>query len=341
MAKSQKNRSKNRKVIIHISVMAALSITLGACSSVPDWANPVEWYQDTSDWIWGDDSFSTAKKARTVNKRRGNEIPGAGKSFPSLSSVPPRPVGIASSTQRSTIEGGLVADRAQARHAALAPSNLPRRARVAGSPPPPVIAAPPAPKGTRSYRSSSQPSAPPQRRRAQRLTRPVSNAPSAASLAQTGSINETMRLAIAQQDGKRPVSSSVPLIKPITQRSAAMAPAPIRRNTMPALSSQRGGIKLTPPPGVQAGSSMHHKAAFSPAASTAKVGVVHFSHGSSKVSGKSRNQLKSIVKKFKERGGVCAWLAMHQAGLVTPTLIPIALPTFGFRWHGPTSLQNC
>ena len=59
---------------------------VSGCSSVPDWANPAEWYRDTKGWVTGDPSSNRAQPPQA-----STPIPGKDKNFPKLASVPARP----------------------------------------------------------------------------------------------------------------------------------------------------------------------------------------------------------------------------------------------------------
>ncbi len=139
-----------RKPLGRAAVAIVFALLLGACASTPDWANPVEWYEGTSDWISGDDDDS---KARDEARRSQNAAAGGDQAFPTLSTVPERPKRVTSESGRSKVEAGLIADRDRARHEALAPgaspppkpaSPPPTLMAVPGAPPAPVIASPPA-----------------------------------------------------------------------------------------------------------------------------------------------------------------------------------------------------
>ncbi|MEE8563455.1 MAG: OmpA family protein [Alphaproteobacteria bacterium] len=125
------------------AAVIVFSFALGACSAVPDWANPVEWYKGTAEWIRGDDDETIA--ARRAARSPENAPPNADRPFPALSTVPARPQGIATRDQRRRqVESGLVADRSRARHAALGPGDSPKPSprSVPGAPARPVLAAP-------------------------------------------------------------------------------------------------------------------------------------------------------------------------------------------------------
>ena len=74
--------------LVRAAVAATVLLAgLQACSSVPDAANPIEWYKGARDWVTGDDSNEKAKEAEA----EAPVIPGEDKPFPSVSSVPEAP----------------------------------------------------------------------------------------------------------------------------------------------------------------------------------------------------------------------------------------------------------
>jgi outer membrane protein OmpA-like peptidoglycan-associated protein len=117
---------------------------LAGCSSVPDAANPVEWYRATHDAITGKSDPDTAAKDAPV--------PGVDESVPNLSSVPPRPQ-TSSAQERQQMAAGLVADRQAAgrysgevipRQNAQQQPPPPRSTSAATAAPQPSTAPPPA-----------------------------------------------------------------------------------------------------------------------------------------------------------------------------------------------------
>jgi outer membrane protein OmpA-like peptidoglycan-associated protein len=88
--------------------VAALGLFLGACSAVPDWANPVEWY----DGMFGRRSTQTA--ASTVPKKQ-TEQGDTSRGFPNLATVPERPRPTAAEEQQA-MQAGLVGDRKNAKY---------------------------------------------------------------------------------------------------------------------------------------------------------------------------------------------------------------------------------
>ena len=125
--------------------MLAGSVGLSACS-VPNWANPVEWYRDVSG-VSADDPKPDARN--TQNLAKGGEQP-----YPNLASVPSPPTNALSAADREKLRNSLSADRANAKYVdnsdqyvAAAPKAVPSPPLSAPEPPvtAPSAAPPPAP----------------------------------------------------------------------------------------------------------------------------------------------------------------------------------------------------
>ncbi|OKH89612.1 OmpA family protein [Thalassospira sp. TSL5-1] len=83
----------------------AVILMLGACSSVPDAINPVEWGKNIGDAFSGQEGPEKSQEP----------IPGQDKDYPRLADTPDRPV-VADEGERQTLLAGLAADRANARY---------------------------------------------------------------------------------------------------------------------------------------------------------------------------------------------------------------------------------
>lgn len=99
--------------------VTALSIGLAACSSLPDWANPVEWY----DSAFNDDAAAPPKSMRKVEVKSDADKPDADKmvkkedkKFPALKEVPAKAPTATSAAARKKVTDGLVADREGAKY---------------------------------------------------------------------------------------------------------------------------------------------------------------------------------------------------------------------------------
>lgn len=137
------------------AVMLAAGL-LGGCSSVPDYANPAAWYRG----LFGE------KKAEAPSAER---VPAAGASqpYPNLGTVPARPRDASSAQERTNIQQGLLADRANAQYTdeTLAPGGTPRPSAAAPTPAraaiaPPPGAPPPAPASALALAAPPAPAAP-------------------------------------------------------------------------------------------------------------------------------------------------------------------------------------
>ncbi len=87
---------------------------LGACSAVPDAVNPVEWYRGVTGLFEDDDA--QLERAQEQAARQTTPLPGTGKPYPNLATVPNRPQ-VTSAAERGKVAAGLAADRENARYA--------------------------------------------------------------------------------------------------------------------------------------------------------------------------------------------------------------------------------
>ncbi|MDA0342339.1 MAG: OmpA family protein [Proteobacteria bacterium] len=114
------SRSALRRRTFRVGAMV-LVMGLTACSSlpdvpeVPDYANPVVWYQSTTDMVgeWFTDDEPKIESAGASKKSGG---------FPNLSSVPEKPAPLSTPEERRQLKNQLVADRANAKYSDAAPS---------------------------------------------------------------------------------------------------------------------------------------------------------------------------------------------------------------------------
>ncbi len=88
-----------------VVALAAL-LAISGCSSVPDYANPVEWYNSTVDFF--DDDAPPPLLAE--------EVPGANEPFPTLTDIPEPPLREIELGTLDAVGEGLVADRANAQY---------------------------------------------------------------------------------------------------------------------------------------------------------------------------------------------------------------------------------
>jgi len=265
--------------------MLAVSVGLGGCS-MPDWANPVEWYRDVSG-ASKDDPKPDARN--TQNLKKGGEQP-----YPNLASVPPPPTNALSSAEREKLRNSLAADRANAKYLDSSDQYVPAPPKVVSSPPlsapesaeapaaspapvqaPPVSAPAPAPTRSSLGPSSAQrgTEAPPQE---SSLT-----PPSVRSVPQ----GDTPRSAPpppagvpvrAQSQASQAVQQAPPPQPPQPQQSAALPP--------PDPGSAGGGA--TPPGGVGV-----------------TLGSIQFTGNSAKLSPELLAQVREIAAAGQQNGG--------------------------------------
>ena len=99
-------RGKLRGLLQTGSALAVV-LALGACSSVPDAVNPVEWGKSVGDMFDGDDEEAAVKSDEA--------IPGEDGEYPSLADTPAKPV-VTGDAERDALVAGLAADRQNAQY---------------------------------------------------------------------------------------------------------------------------------------------------------------------------------------------------------------------------------
>ena len=88
------------------TLTVVIAVGLGGCSSLPDWANPVDWY----DSAFNTDGAAPPESTRRVAKADGD------KSFPSLKNTPSRAPATSSTADRAAATSGLIAARDKAKY---------------------------------------------------------------------------------------------------------------------------------------------------------------------------------------------------------------------------------
>ncbi len=94
------------RLLLQTGSALAVVMTLGACSSVPDAINPVEWGKSVGDMFDGEGD-ETAKSDEA--------IPGEDGEYPSLSDTPAKPI-VTGDQERDALIAGLAADRTNAQY---------------------------------------------------------------------------------------------------------------------------------------------------------------------------------------------------------------------------------
>lgn len=94
------------RVILQTGSALAVVLTLGACSSVPDAINPIEWGKSVGDMFDGDETEAV---------KSDEAIPGEDGDYPSLANTPSKPI-VTGDAERDALIAGLAADRANAQY---------------------------------------------------------------------------------------------------------------------------------------------------------------------------------------------------------------------------------
>lgn len=322
-----------------VAAALACAALLAGCSWTPDWANPVNWYNDTVSALGGDDTAT--QQARDDAQAKEKTSPGTDKAFPKLASVPDRPKNI-SAGEGAKVQQALVADRADARYQALGPGDAAATSVPAGSSssdsssaagpssaPPPVVAAPPPPPGRRAVAQTEAPPASPPpppiasaatalgagpaQAQAQAQAQPSRHQsgqqiaerqqPAAPAAPSAGSPDENgVQKAFdeALREQESPTVSPAVAGEGIRDMHASAVPLVPPGDAMPIPPERHSGITLRAPTSAQTASIDN---TFRSLPASRPVGTVFFASGSSKLSGTAINELKNIASLYKGKGG--------------------------------------
>lgn len=279
--------------------------SISGCSQVPDYANPVEWYNSAVG------AFDEEAKPETA--ANAEEVPGADEPFPNLAAAPEPPSHEVKLSELETVTEGLVADREHARYTdeALGPSSeepetLLQPAPIAAVSPPvanaPVTAAKvplpalepaPAPQPQPAVVQAA-PAPPPQPVVVQPApaVQParVAAAPPVTSNVNVGALFNEMFTAsgpkaVAPASGANP-PGTITAPSRTTSSVAAVADARAVLPVTDASTAPVHGTRLGGAPG-----------------RSLRAAVIVFARGSSKLSDDARNALRKVAKLHKTRGG--------------------------------------
>jgi outer membrane protein OmpA-like peptidoglycan-associated protein len=222
----------SRRRVASLVCVAAL---LGGCSQVPEWANPVSWWD--SMWSSSDD-VADLPPAPSADAATASED----KPFPKLTDAPAKPAGVTDGKDREEIKKGLVADRENARYtdqslraedkslAALQPApTAPPAAKTAPPPPPksgdlarlPAAPKPPAPKPEATSKLADAAAAPTVEKA--ETTLPMAPKPPAPVMAESDKMMQVPSI-VQGRRGATPVPGPM---EAVTQQSkTAAAPTP-------------------------------------------------------------------------------------------------------------------
>ncbi|MEE2997249.1 MAG: OmpA family protein [Pseudomonadota bacterium] len=274
---------------------------LSGCSSVPDWANPVQWYEGVAEAISGENptessSLGDAKIPQTA--------PGANKEFPNLSTVPKNPSKL-SDKGRKRLARKLVADRENAKYS----EEKIQRQSKASIPPPPK----PATLKRVPLVTPVQPDSSPETSSARAASPRLSVTPTPSSPSRLGPTPPSRNPRFAPPPPKAratvPRGAEVRLLdarRSPSVRSIARVGNPVfgpppadiasalGAGSQPALAGRFPPVKLTSIAGTPSAQSV---------AAGEPVGVIRFRAGSSQLSSRDRQGLRGIAQSYRRRGG--------------------------------------
>jgi len=309
-------------------LIGAGALVLAGCSSVPDYANPVEWYHDVTDAF--DDEADVAAPP---------PVPGADEPYPSLSDVPEAPPRDTSLAEMDAVAEGLIADRENARYT---DEEIRRQGDETTSlaAPPPVVAELPVPAVTAVPTSSAEtvimepapvaraqvpevPPMPPAQTSADAW--PQAALQPAAGIEQPAMPSPTYQntAAAIPAYSPTPVAAPSPVYTPAsTPVYQPTAPADVKRSFGNYFSAS-GPAAVAPPPsqtqiamagagsvplgtpiagGVTTTQGLTGYSSLRAGASV-RAAVVVFGSGSAKLSGEGRKALREVARLYKEGGG--------------------------------------
>ncbi len=199
------------------ATVAAIALSAGACSSIPDWANPFsddDTVQTSDTTPPGDDQTQTAQTSTNAVQ------PAANSQFPDLADNPARPTAPSTSDEQKQTAASLAADRARQNYSADA-----LRAGTEAAAAPPSDAPPPSEVAevAPSARASAQPDA---SSGADNTPAPSSSSSSDSSAAPTAAPTQSVA-ATPAPDAQVPASSGGPPAVP------AVPPGSIGSNGIP------------------------------------------------------------------------------------------------------------
>ena len=291
--------------------LVLVAALLAGCSSLPNWANPVEWYEGAADAIFGD---KESESSSSGDARLPTYTSGENKDFPKLASVPERPKA-PTIRERKRLAEQLTSDRENAKYSQ---ETIRRQSEAAVSTPSP----PPAETATASGQplpapfTAVRPVAPPAP--AQTVSTPPSSmrplvVPPVSGVSRLGPTPSSRTPEFAP----RPPTARATVPSAAAVRSLATRPSPSRRSV-----ARLGNPTFGAPPAdiaaylgtgtPAAGAQGFAQQPLAPIAGTASaqsapvgdpVGVVRFKAGSASLSSRERRGLRRIAQAYRQRGG--------------------------------------
>jgi len=307
-----------------------VSLSLAACSKVPDYANPVEWYNSAVSVF--DEGDATAPKEPPPPP------PGADQAFPDLGTVPDKPPRETTVQELDAVREGLIADRKNARYT----DEAIKRVEDVGATPPVTATAPrvteaktePAPQPTPqpAPKVATEPLVQPSQTQTATSAPPPPPAPApqpapAPRSAPTVQVQQPQLAAIQPQAAAVPTppapgtgsavdvrdlfadlfSASGPraVVAPTTSTQLAYAAATGgQTTTAPATLSAPAPASVSAPATVIIGAGAPTAPAGNAApGASVKAAEIYFGTGSARLSAKARKAIAEIAKAQRERGG--------------------------------------
>lgn len=308
--------SHNSIRFAHAAGALTAVMLLAGCSAVPDWANPVEWY----DGVVGSDSGAGTTESKAADeKTAARKTPGDGKDFPNLASVPERPKA-PTEEERKRLADSLNADRDNAKYS----DEVIKRQSATSMPPP---SPPPAPSST--PRPPAVPAAPAAAPAAPRAPA-VPPAPSARSLpplpgaspmqarppAPAGSVLSRAPVSRPPQFAAAPPSPVAPPAGANSVAPRTVPPSPNIRSVARVGNPSFGAPPADIAAALGAGSPPQAIEQYAPApripgtfsngaaaANGAPAAMVRFKAGSAQLTGEGQRQVRQIAGMYRQRGG--------------------------------------
>ncbi len=282
---------------------------LNACSTMPDTANPAEWYRSTVDFFAGEDKAKAKKdgeKESGLVADRGKAPPGADKPFPNLASVDKK------ARARDTLGGGLSADLKRPKYAPVISRQSedvsPLQAKPPPPPPPPAVTPP-------AVAAMPPPDAVP--------TTPVIPAPISPPSAEAPAVAAAPKLelpsmTIEQKEMQGRLAKQLAEIRAQLDKTINLAGQPPFAGLPPSegapptmiVSSEGistagfGAADQAPPLASVAGSGIAQNRRFlAPPGGAVRVATILFGDGSSKLKARDKRILSSVYRFYRKNGG--------------------------------------
>ena len=331
---NQTSRRDGGTAIWRTILIAAGALALAGCTSVPDYANPVEWYHGVVD------TFDQEAEDEVVAPQ---PVPGADEPYPSLSDVPEAPPRETSVAEMESVAEGLIADRENARYTDEEIRRQGDETTVLAAPEPavpiqPAVASPSATEVVmepaleeRAQVPEVPPMPAPEASAEAWPQAALQPAPGIEQPAMPGPTYQSAELASPTYDpapAAAPTPAYAPAPAPTPVYAPAPAPTPVYQATQPAdvkqsfssYFSSSGPAAVAPPPSQSqiamagggsvpaasgGGALLPSLGTYRPFGTSASVraAVVTFGTGSAALSGEARKALRQVAKLYKERGG--------------------------------------